>query len=91
VSKIGTIAGVQLTEGYVSKDSTVKVYRDGALLFTDTIDSLKHYQQDVNQVSAPQECGIKLKAREDFQEGDELEFCVVRKIQRKLEDSSTSS
>lgn len=91
VSKIGTIAGVQLSEGYVTKDSTVKVYRDGVLLFTDTIDSLKHYQQDVNQVSAPQECGIKLKVREDFQEGDELEFCVIRKIQRKLEDSSTSS
>ncbi len=85
IKKVGNVAGIQMLEGYVTNDSTVKVYRNGTFIFSDKIDSLKHYKQDVARIDAPQQCGIKLKSREDFQEGDELEFYVTREIPRKID------
>lgn len=84
IKKVGKIAGVQLLEGHVSKDCIVKVYRNGTFLFSDQIDSLKHYKEDVDKVSAPQECGLKLKSNEDLRENDELEFYEQHQVQKKL-------
>lgn len=80
IKKVGKVAGVQLLEGKATRDSKVKVYRNGVLLFTDEIETLKHFKEDVSQVEAPQECGIKFKSRTDFQEGDELEFYQLKEI-----------
>ncbi|ACJ74667.1 translation initiation factor IF-2 [Thermosipho africanus TCF52B] len=84
IKKVGSIAGVQMIEGYVEKDGLVKVYRSGKLVYEGKIESLKHYQQDVKRVDAPQECGIKLENFDDIKEGDELEFSVLKKVARKL-------
>jgi translation initiation factor IF-2 len=84
IKKVGKVAGVQLLEGKATRDSKVKVYRNGVLLFTDEIETLKHFKEDVSQVEAPQECGIKFKSRTDFQEGDELEFYQLKEIKRVL-------
>lgn len=84
IKRVGKVAGIQMLEGKVTRDSKVKVYRNGVLLFTDEIDSLKHFKEDVNQIEAPQECGIKFKSRTDFQEGDELEFYQIKEIKRTL-------
>jgi translation initiation factor IF-2 len=84
IKKVGKVAGVQLLEGKATRDSKVKVYRNGVLLFTDEIETLKHFKEDVSQVEAPQECGIKFKSRTDFQEGDELEFYQLKEIKKIL-------
>lgn len=84
ISKIGNIAGVQMYEGYVERSGFVRIYRNGTLVFEGKLESLKHYQQDVQKVSAPQECGIKFLNFEDVREGDELEFYVIKKVPRKL-------
>ncbi len=84
IKKVGKVAGVQLLEGKATRDSKVKVYRNGVLLFIDEIETLKHFKEDVSQVEAPQECGIKFKSRTDFQEGDELEFYKLKEIKRVL-------
>jgi len=84
IKKVGKVAGVQLLEGKATRDSKVKVYRNGMLLFTDEIETLKHFKEDVSQVEAPQECGIKFKSRADFQQGDELEFYQLKEIKRVL-------
>ncbi|QTA38134.1 translation initiation factor IF-2 [Thermosipho ferrireducens] len=84
IKKVGSIAGVQMYEGFVERSGIVRVYRNGALVFEGKIESLKHYQQDVKRVDAPQECGIKLEKFDDIKEGDELEFAVVKKVSRKL-------
>jgi len=84
IKKVGSIAGVQMIEGYVEKDGLVKVYRSGKLVYEGKIESLKHYQQDVKRVDAPQECGIKLENFDDIKEEDELEFSVLKKVARKL-------
>ncbi|ODN30407.1 translation initiation factor IF-2 [Fervidobacterium thailandense] len=84
ISKVGNIAGVQMYEGYVDKSGFVRIYRNGSLVFEGKIESLKHYQQDVQKISAPQECGIKFQNFDDIKEGDELEFYIIKKIPRKL-------
>ncbi|MFN6991287.1 MAG: translation initiation factor IF-2, partial [Fervidobacterium sp.] len=84
VNKIGNIAGVQMYDGYAEKSGFVRIYRNGALVFEGKIESLKHYQQDVSRVSAPQECGIKFLNFDDVKENDELEFFIIKKVPRKL-------
>lgn len=84
IHKVGNIAGVQMYDGYVEKSGFVRIYRNGALVFEGKLESLKHYQQDVNRVNAPQECGIKFLNFDDIKEGDELEFYIIKKVPRKL-------
>nr|WP_245612781.1 translation initiation factor IF-2 [Kosmotoga pacifica] len=85
IKKLGNIAGVQLQNGYVTKDGFVRVYRRNEEIFDGKIESLKHYKEEVNRVDAPKECGIKLLSFDDIQEGDKLEFHVKRQVKRTLE------
>lgn len=84
IKKVGSIAGVQMYEGFVDKNGIARLYRNGKLVFEGKIESLKHYQQDVRRVDAPKECGIKLENFDDIREGDELEFAIIKKVNRKL-------
>jgi len=84
IHKYGNVAGVQVYDGFVDKSGFVRIYRNGSLVFEGKIESLKHYQQDVNKISAPQECGIKFQNFDDIKEGDELEFYIIKKVPRKL-------
>ena len=83
ISKVGKVAGVQMLDGKADRNGFVRIYRNGQLVFEGKIESLKHYKEDVNVVEAPQECGIKFAGFDDIQEGDELEFYVIRKVKRK--------
>lgn len=84
IHRMGNIAGVQLYDGYVEKSGFVRIYRNGALVFEGKIETLKHYQQDVTRVNAPQECGIKFLNFDDIREKDEIEFYITKKVPRKL-------
>ncbi len=85
VKKVGTIAGVQLDEGFVEKQSKVRVYRNGIEIFNGDLDSLKHFQNDAKRVEAPQECGIRFKNFDEVSEEDELEFYAINEVERQLE------
>ncbi len=85
VRKIGTIAGIVLTDGFVEKHSKVRVYRNGIEVFNGNLDSLKRFQSDAAKVEAPKECGIKLVNFNDIAEGDELEFYNINEVERELE------
>ncbi|HPC24495.1 MAG TPA: translation initiation factor IF-2 [Fervidobacterium sp.] len=84
IHRMGNIAGVQLYDGYVEKSGFARIYRNGALVFEGKIETLKHYQQDVTRVNAPQECGIKFLNFDDIREKDEIEFYITKKVPRKL-------
>ena len=84
IHRMGNIAGVQLYDGYVEKSGFVRIYRNGALVFEGKMETLKHYQQDVTRVNAPQECGIKFLNFDDIREKDEIEFYITKKVPRKL-------
>jgi len=84
VSNLGNIAGVVITEGYVTKESKVQIYRDKEMIYEGTIDSLKHFKDNVARMEAPQECGIKLSKFNDLQPKDELRFYHLEPVKRKL-------
>jgi len=84
IGGVGNIAGVQLTNGYVRKDAKVRIYRNSEEIFEGNIETLKHFKNDVDRVDAPKECGIKFENFNDIAENDELQFYLVKKVQREL-------
>lgn len=83
VSKIGTIAGSYVTDGKITRDSGVRVIRDGVVIFEGEIDSLKRFKDDVKEVSQNYECGITLQNFHDIKVGDVFECFVMEEIERK--------
>ncbi|SOC35611.1 translation initiation factor IF-2 [Ureibacillus acetophenoni] len=82
VSKVGTIAGSYITEGKVTRDSGLRVIRDGIVIFEGEIDSLKRFKDDAKEVAKGYECGITIKNFNDVKEGDVLEAFVMEEIKR---------
>ena len=74
VSKVGYVAGCLIREGKVTNKSKIKVLRDGNLLFSGDIESLKRIKDDVSEVRAGTECGIRIRNFNDFEAGDTLEI-----------------
>ena len=83
VSKIGTIAGAYVTEGKITRDSGVRLIRDGIVVFEGEIDALKRFKDDVKEVARNYECGITLKNYNDVKEGDIIEAYIMEEIERK--------
>jgi translation initiation factor IF-2 len=83
VSKIGTIAGAYVTEGKITRDSGIRLIRDGIVIFEGEIDTLKRFKDDVKEVARNYECGITIKNYNDVKEGDIIEAYVMEEIERK--------
>ncbi len=83
VSKIGTIAGCYVTEGKITRDSGIRLIRDGIVIFEGEIDTLKRFKDDVKEVARNYECGITIKNYNDVKEGDVIEAYVMEEIERK--------
>ncbi|ASK63485.1 translation initiation factor IF-2 [Virgibacillus phasianinus] len=83
VSKIGTIAGSYVTDGKITRDSGVRVIRDGVVQFEGELDTLKRYKDDAKEVAQGYECGITIKNFNDIKEGDTIEAYVMQEIERK--------
>ncbi|WP_226665634.1 translation initiation factor IF-2 [Metabacillus litoralis] len=83
VSKIGTIAGSYVTEGKITRDSGIRLIRDGIVIFEGEIDTLKRFKDDVKEVARNYECGITIKNYNDVKEGDIIEAYVMEEIERK--------
>jgi len=77
VPKIGFIAGSQVTEGKISRNSLARVYRGKELLAETKISSLRRFKDDVREVAQGFECGIELESFQDFQEGDTIESFIL--------------
>ncbi len=82
VSKVGTIAGSYVTDGKVTRDSTVRLIRDGIVIYEGQINALKRFKDDAKEVSAGYECGITLENFNDIKEGDVIEAYVMQEIER---------
>ncbi len=83
VSKIGTIAGGYVTEGTITRDSGIRLIRDGVVIYEGEVDVLKRFKDDVKEVSQGYECGITIKKYNDIREGDMIEAYVMQEIERK--------
>lgn len=82
VSKVGTIAGSYVTEGKITRDSSVRVIRDGVVLFEGELDTLKRFKDDVKEVAQGYECGITIAKFNDIKEGDIIEAFVMVEVER---------
>ncbi len=82
VSRLGTIAGCQVTNGVVRRGAKARVIRDGAVVQDTTISQLKRFKDDVREVEEGFECGILLDGFNDVKEGDVIEAYEVRQIER---------
>ena len=91
VSRLGTIAGCMVTDGVVRRNASVRVIRDGAVIYTTTISQLKRFKDDVREVAEGFECGILLDGFNDVKEGDVLEIFETREVERTSLDEAPSA
>lgn len=84
ITKVGTVAGCYVQEGKVFRDTKVRLVRDGVVIYTGSIDSLKRFKDDVKEVASGYECGISLRNFSDIKEGDYIEGYEEIEIKRKL-------
>lgn len=82
VPKVGTIAGCYIIEGEIARDDQVRIVRDGTVIFTGTIDSLRRFKDDVKSVSRGYECGIGITGYQDIKIGDTIEGFRVVEVER---------
>ncbi|MGG4080730.1 translation initiation factor IF-2, partial [Geobacillus stearothermophilus] len=82
VSKVGTIAGCYVTDGKITRDSKVRLIRQGIVVYEGEIDSLKRYKDDVREVAQGYECGLTIKNFNDIKEGDVIEAYVMQEVAR---------
>ena len=85
ISKVGTIAGCLVRDGKISKTSQCRLIRDGIVVYTGELASLKRGKDDVKEVSAGMECGIGIEKFNDLKVGDSIEAFVITEIKQKLD------
>jgi len=84
ISRIGTIAGCYVTDGFVKRSNKIRIVRDGIVLLTGEIDSLKRYKDDVQEVRNGYECGLSIKNYNDIEVGDIIESFELKEVKRSL-------
>lgn len=84
ISRIGTIAGCYVTDGFVKRNNKIRIIRDGIVIHTGEIDSLKRFKDDVNEVRSGYECGLNIKNFNDIDTGDIIESFELREVKRTL-------
>ena len=85
VPKIGTIAGCAVLDGKITRTARVRVVRDGVVIYTGRIDSLRRFKDDVREVLSGFECGIGVEKFNDIKIGDNLEAFVMNEVEATLE------
>lgn len=84
ISKVGTIAGCMVLDGKITRNTNVRVVRDGVVVYTGQLASLKRFKDDVKEVSAGYECGLNIHNFNDIKVGDIIEGYEVVEVKRKL-------
>jgi translation initiation factor IF-2 len=84
-SRVGTIAGCRVTDGRVSRGGEVRLVREGTVVWTGRIGSLRRFKDDVREVEEGQECGVVLEGYQDVKVGDVLEVFETRQVEKTLE------
>ena len=84
ISKVGTIAGCMVLDGKITRNTRIRLIRDGIVIYTGSLGSLKRYKDDAKEVSAGMECGLNIENFNDIKVGDIIEGYTEREIARKL-------
>ncbi len=81
VSGVGTIGGAYVTDGKVTRNSKVRVVRDGIVIYEGELGSLKRFKDDVKEVNSGYECGVSIEGFNDIKEGDVVEAYVMEQVE----------
>ncbi|MCB0477353.1 MAG: translation initiation factor IF-2 [Crocinitomicaceae bacterium] len=84
ISKVGTIAGCFVTEGNINRNSNVRIIRDGIVIYTGELGSLKRFKDDVKEVKHGYECGLNIDKFNDIKVGDVVEAFEEVEVEKKL-------
>ena len=84
ISKVGTIAGCIVREGKLQRTAKVRVIRDGIVIYTGELGSLKRFKDDVKEVAVGQDCGLNIQGYNDIKVGDVVEAYTIEEIKRTL-------
>lgn len=84
ITKVGTVAGCYVTDGIVKRSNSVRIVRDGIVVYTGEINQLKRFKDDVNEVKNGYECGLSIKNFNDIKVGDVIEGFEMREVKRTL-------
>ena len=84
ISKVGTVAGCYVTDGFLKRQNKVRLIRDGIVMYTGNIDALKRFKDDVNEVKQSYECGISIVNFNDIKMGDVIEGFEMEEVKRTL-------
>jgi translation initiation factor IF-2 len=84
-SKVGRIAGCLVTQGKVTRVASVRLVREGTVIWDGKLGSLRRFKDNVQEVDEGQECGIVLEGYADVKEGDVLEFYETKQVEQTLE------
>ncbi len=84
ISRVGTIAGCRMTDGIINRNANLRIIRDGLVIYSGRIESLKRFKDDVREARAGQECGIRVAGYDDIKVGDRIEAFEVVSVARTL-------
>jgi translation initiation factor IF-2 len=82
VPRMGTVAGCYVTEGVIQRNAKVRLIRQGVVIHTGSLGSLRRFKDDVREVATGFECGIGIDGYNDLKEGDLIEAFVIREVAR---------
>ena len=82
VPGVGIIAGCYVQDGKITRNASIRIVRDGIVIFEDKIASLRRFKDDVKEVNSGYECGVGIEKFNDIREGDSLEAFVMEEIKR---------
>jgi translation initiation factor IF-2 len=85
ISKVGTVAGCYVLDGKIERKNKVRLIRDGIVIYTGDLDTLKRFKDDVKEVTHGYECGLNIKNFNDIKVGDNLEAFEMIEVKRTLE------
>ena len=84
ISKVGTVAGCMVTDGKIFRNNKIRLIRDGVVIFSGELSSLKRFKDDVKEVASGYDCGITIANYNDIKEGDQIESYEIVETKRKL-------
>jgi len=86
ISKVGTIAGCFVTDGKINRNSKVRIIRNGIVIYSGNLGSLKRFKDDVREVAKGYECGLNIDKFNDIKEGDVVEAFEEVEVKQTLAD-----
>ncbi|HPM11932.1 MAG TPA: translation initiation factor IF-2 [Bacteroidales bacterium] len=84
ITKVGTVAGCFVTDGKIVRNAKIRIIRDGIVVYTGDLGSLKRFKEDVKEVTRGYECGLNIHNYNDIKEGDIIEAFEQKEVKRKL-------